>query len=70
MADIEELREIIILVFQTFLVIFVVLLVVMAFSINPQLLIDNFSLLFGILLGFIGGAGAALGLKKQAKNNG
>ena len=69
MADIEELREIIILVFQTFLVIFVVLLVVMAFSINPQLLIDNFALLFGILLGFIGGAGAALGLKKT-KNNG
>jgi len=67
MVDLEELREIIVLVFQTSLVILVMLLVLSAFSLSPQLLIDNFALIFGILLGFIGGAGAALGLKNNKK---
>ena len=67
MVDLEELREIIVLVFQTSLVILVMLLVLSAFALEPKLLIDNFSLIFGILLGFIGGAGAALGLKNKAK---
>jgi len=67
MVDLEELREIIVLVFQTSLVILVMLLVLSAFSLDPQLLTDNFSLIFGILLGFIGGAGAALGLKNNKK---
>ena len=66
MVDLEELREIIVLVFQTSLVILVMLLVLSAFTLEPKLLIDNFSLIFGILLGFIGGAGAALGLKNKA----
>lgn len=67
MVDLEELREIIVLIFQTSLVILVMLLVLSAFSLSPQLLIDNFALIFGILLGFIGGAGAALGLKNSKK---
>lgn len=68
MTDVDAWREVITLIFQSFLVILVVLLVVMAFSIEPQLLIDNFALIFGILLGFIGGAGVSMGLKRPNNN--